>query len=163
MQEGTYPVHKVNKYWLTKTNSGSVAINLQLTVGEGENVKYTGWIKCKTEEATAKTLPKVIDALMDLGYTRDTLEPLAEADYEAHELFDSSKIKDVEAVVEEETFTNAEGNEVSFFKVKWLNKFTIKSMDAGEAVEVINSGNANSLLAEAFAKRNPQAEVDPPF
>ena len=164
MQAGTYPVQKVNKYWITKTKSGSVALNLQLTVGDGDNVKYTGWLKCKTDEATEKTLPKVIDALVDLGYTKDSLEPLAEGQDEAHELFDSTKIDDVEAVVEEESFTNEEGNTVTFFKVKWINKFTVKSMDAGEAIEVISSGNANNLLAEALANRKTTTtEIKPPF
>ena len=154
MQEGTYPVRKVNKYWIQNTRTGSVALNLQLTVGDGENVKYTGWIKCKTPEATKKTLPRLVEDLLNLGYTEETLEPLAEGNRDAVELFNADDIKDVEAVVSEESFENDKGETINFFKVKWLNKFTIKSMDAGEAIEVINSGNANNLLAEAIAKRD---------
>lgn len=150
LEAGTYPVRKVTHYGITQTNSGSVAVKLTLSVGSGEKTTYTGWIKCKTDESTKKTLPHVIDALVNLGYTSQTLDDLAMGEKDASVLFDSSKLKDVEVVTEVESFENDKGETIEFSKVKWVNRFTIKSMPAGEAIQVIHSGNANNLLSEAL-------------
>lgn len=159
LQAGTYPVRKVTDYWITNTQSGSVAINLKLSVGGGQTTKYTGWIKCKTEESTKKTLPYVIEALVNLGYNSQTLDDLASRDKTAEELFDVRKLKDVEVVTDVESFENDKGENVEFSKVKWVNKFTVKSMPANEAISVINSGNANNILAEALSKNGGTQEA----
>ena len=151
---GTYPVRKVEKFWISQTDSGSVAVNLTLSVGDGQRTKYTGWIKCKTPESTKKTVPYVVEALVNLGYTSDTLDDLAYDDKDVSELFDSSKLKDVTCVTEVDGWENNEGEYVEISKVKWINKYTVKSMPAGEAIEVINTGDANNILTEMLSKRD---------
>ena len=165
--EGTYEARRVTSHHITHTEKGSVGLNLSISIGDGESVKYTGWIVCSTPEKTKTSLSKVCEDIVNLGFKGGTFDDLVDPNGKsATDLF-SQNLHNVNVVVGTETFVNDKGDDVNFSKVKWVNTKTIKAIDAGQVIEAITSANANNVLAGFLVNRKPtgekEADTEVPF